>query len=238
MRMEEKLKKEHSSELTVPTPLFSNFYQDQYKRAVFATAFATLINLICAFLIIFLLLQKPVDIYMSAEEVSPTFPPSLAISNYSITPRISIDKANFSEEELNGWLVTTVIKLFTYDLQDYTAELNRNRFYLLPEAQPGYLNLLNSITPFSQYTTKDTIVSVVHPKGAPALYDQGVTNGRYYWIFDLPIDVQYSGSVNVPSQSVSLHIVIVRTSMDNDVYGIKIASITANSVKKINSPLA
>ena len=236
--MQEKPKKEHSSELTVPTPLFSNFYQDQYKRAVFATAFTALMNLICVFLIIFLLLQKPSDIYVPAEEVDPMVPASLAISNYTITPRIPIDKANFTEEELNEWLLSTVIKLFTYDLQDYSAELNRKQFYLLPEAQNEYFSILDNMAHLGEYTTKEVIVSVVHPKGAPALYDQGVANGRYYWIFDLPIDVQFSGSVNIPSQSMTLRIVVVRTSMDNDVYGIKIASIKANNIRRSNTVLS
>lgn len=230
--MDLKQKKEHSSELTVPIPLFANFYQDQYRRAIFATTLTTLANLICVFLIIFLLLQKPIDIYVPAEEVTPLSPPSLAISNFSITPRISIDKPNFEDGALNVWLINTVIQLFSYDLQDYPEQFNRNQFYLLPEAQDGYASILTNMANFGQYTTKDVIVSVLNPKGAPTVYDQGVANGRYYWIFDLPIEVQFSGSVALPTQSMTLRIVVVRTSMDNDVYGIKIASITASHIRK------
>lgn len=230
--MAEKSKKEHSSELTVPTPLFSNFYQDQYKRAVFATAFATLTNLICVFLIIFLLLQKPTDIYVPAEEVPPLIHPSLAISNYTITPKIPIDKANFGEGEINQWLLKTVLQLFTYNLQDYPIELKINQSYLLPEAQNQYLSILNAMAHFGEYTTKDIVVSTVSPKAAPAIYDQGVSNGRYFWMFDFPIEVQFSGSITIPSQTMTLHIVVARTSMENDVDGIKIASITATDIKR------
>jgi hypothetical protein len=164
----------------------------------------------------------------------------LAISNYSITPRTAIDKPppNFGEEELNEWLVTTIIKLFTYDLQDYPAELNQHLFYLLPETQEAYISILDNMAHLGDYTTKDVIVSVVHPKGAPALYDQGIANGRYYWIFDLPIDVQFSGSISIPSQSMTLRIVVVRTSMDNDVYGIKIASIKASNIRRSDTALS
>ncbi len=236
--MDEKHKKEHSSELTVPTPLFSNFYQDQYKRAVFATAFTALTNLICAFLIIFLLLQRPSDIYMPAEQVGPAIPASLAVSNYSITPKIALDKPNFTNEELNEWILNTVIKLFTYDLQDYPAELSQNQAYLLPEAQTQYVSILNKIAPFGEYTTKEVIVSIVRPKGAPALYDQGVSNGQYYWIFDLPINVEFSGSVIIPPQTMTLRIALVRTSMDNDVYGIKIASMLASNIRRSDGVLS
>ena len=225
-------KKGHSSELTVPTPLFSNFYQDQYRRTIFATATVTLTNLICVFLIIFLLLQKPADIYVPAEEVQALNPSSLAISNYTITPKISIAQTNFQEEEINQWLLRTVIQLFSYDLQQYPTQLKANQNYLLPEAQNSYLSILKTMANFGEYTTKDTIVSVVHPKGAPSLYDQGVTSGRYYWVFDIPIEVQFSGSIVLPSQSMNLRIIIVRTSMDNDVDGIKIASITASNMRR------
>ena len=225
-------KREHSSELTVPVPLFSNFYQDQYRRAVFATAFATLTNLICVFLIIFLLLQKPADIYVPAEEVPPLNPTSLAISNYTITPKISIDKANFGEEEINQWLLRTAMQLFTYNLQDYPLELRKNQTYLLPEAQNQYLMILNALAHFGEYTTKDVVVSMVYPKAAPAIYNQGVANGRYFWMFDFPVEVQFSGSIPIPNQDMTLHIIVVRTSMDNDVDGIKIASITASDIKR------
>lgn len=225
-------KREHSSELTVPVPLFSNFYQDQYRRAVFATAFATLTNLICVFLIIFLLLQKPADTYVPAEEVSPLNPASLAVSNFEITPKIPIDKANFGDEEINQWLLKTVMQLFTYDLHDYPLELRKNQTYFLPEAQSQYLSILNAMAHFAEYTTKEVVVSTVLPKGAPAVYDQGVSNGRYSWAFDFPIEVQFSGSILIPSQAMTLHIVVVRTSMENDVDGIKIAAITATDIRR------
>ena len=225
-------KKEHSSELTVPVPLFSNFYQDQYKRAVFATAFATLTNLICVFLIIFLLLQKPIDVYVPAEEVPPQVPASLAISNYTITPKIPIDKANFTDDEINQWLLKTVLQLFTYDLQDYPLQLRKNQGYLLPEAQNQYLSILNAMAHFGEYTTKNVVSSIVSPKGAPAVYDQGVTNGRYFWVFDFPIEVQFAGSIAIPTQDMTLQIIVVRTSMENDVDGIKIASITASDIRR------
>ncbi len=85
---------------------------------------------------------------------------------------------------------------------------------------------------FGEYTTKDVVVSTVYPKGAPAIYDQGITNGRYFWKFDFPIEVQFSGSIAIPTQAMTLHVIVVRTSMENDVDGIKIASITADDIRR------
>ncbi len=129
-------------------------------------------------------------------------------------------------------MLSTIVKLFSYDLQQYPLQLRANQTYLLPEAQNAYLSILNSMAHLGEYTTKDTVVSVVYPKGAPSLYDQGVASGRYYWAFDLPIEIQFSGSILIPTQSLTLRIIIVRTSMDNDVYGIKIASITASGIRR------
>lgn len=229
---DKKDKKEKTSELTIPTPLFLNFYRDQYKRAVFSAAAMTLMNLICLFLIIFLFLQQPHDVYVPAEEVAPLSPPSLAISNYTITPRIPTDKPNFSDNELNEWLARTVIQLFSYDLQDYSPKLQKNLLYFLPEAQSQYTDILNKIAPFSEYTTKEVIISVTHLVGAPAVYDQGVANNQYYWIFDLPLQIEFFGSIRFPNQSMTLRITVIRTSMDNDVYGIKIASIVATNIRR------
>lgn len=229
--MQNRAKKEHSSELTVPVPMFCNFYQDQYRPAVFATAFVTLTNLICIFIIIFLFLQKPITTYIPAEY--STIPSqSLAISDFSITPKIAIDQPNFREDEMNQWILETVMQLFSYDLQNYPQELRKNQTYFLPEAQNQYLSIVNTMAPLGEYTQKEVIVSTTHPKGAPSIYDQGISNGRYFWAFDFPIDVEFSGTVNIPSQAMTLRLVVVRTSMDNDVYGIKIASIIANNIQR------
>jgi hypothetical protein len=234
--MAEKLKKEHSSELTVPAPLFANFYQDQYRRAVFATAFITLTNLICVFIIIFLLLQKPSDTYIPAEfSIIPSGSP--AISDFSVTPTIPIDQPNFHEDEINQWLLNTVLQLFTYDLQEYPQELRKNQTFFLPEAQNQYLSILNNIAPFGEYTQKDTIVSQITPKGAPSVYDQGVNNGRYFWVFDFPVEIQFAGTVALQTQDLMLRIIVVRTSMENDVNGIKIAGISATGIRKNNLPV-
>jgi len=232
--MDEQTKKEHSSELTVPTPMFSNFYQDQYRRTVFTTAFAALTNLIAVFLIIFLVLEKPVDVYIPAEEASPLNPPSLAVSDDTITPRIPINKPNFDDSELNVWLLKTLTQLFTYNLQDYPTQLSRNQFYLLPEAQSEYLSILNDMAHLSDYTTTEVISSMLVAKAAPILYDQGLSNGRYYWVFDTPVEVSFSGSVQIPTQTMSLRLIVVRTSMENDVDGIKIASIQASNIRRGN----
>lgn len=235
--MDEKPKKEHSSQLTVPVPMFCNFYQDQYRRAVFATAFVTLTNLICVFMIIFLFLQKPTNTYVPAEySAAPSA--SIAISNFSITPKIPLDQPSMRDLEMNQWVLQTVKQLFTYDLQNYPQELRNNQTFFLPEAQNQYLTVLNNMVPLGEYTQKDVIVSTVYPKGAPSIYDQGVSNGRYFWIFDFPVDVEFAGTVSIPSQTMVLRIVAVRTSMDNDVYGVKIASISASNIVRGGLPSA
>lgn len=229
--MQNRSKKGHSSELTVPVPMFCNFYQDQYRRAVFATAFVTLTNLICVFMIIFLFLQKPINTYVPAEYATVSSR-SIAISDFSITPKIPLDQSNFREGEINQWLLKTTTQIFTYDLQNYPQELRNNQTYFLPEAQSQYLSILNNMVPLGEYTQKDVIVSTVYAKGAPSIYDQGVANGRYFWIFDFPVDVEFAGTVSIPSQSMTLRLVVVRTSMENDVYGVKIAAITASNIQR------
>lgn len=212
-------------------PMFCYFYHDQYRWAVSATVVLILTNLFCLFTILFLVLQKPLNIYIPAE-YSEIPSRSLAISDFSITPKIPLDQRNFTSGEINEWLFKVITQLFSYDLQNYPQQLRRNQAYFLPDAENQYLTLLNSLAAFSDYTQKDVIVSTVRLMGAPAIYDQGVANGRYFWVFDLPIDVTFSGNVNLAAQSITLRLIIVRTPMENDVDGIKIASITATKLQR------
>lgn len=215
--------------------MHKNFYRDQYRRMVFMTGFLLLTNICCILIIIFLLLEHPSDVLIPAEEVSAPAK-NISVSNLAITPRIPTNRPNMKKIELTQWVLDTIRSSFTYGLQTYKKHLNTNKAYYTNTGWDQYKTILNNMVRFDTLTTKETLISVVHPMQAPTIYNQGLVNGVYTWIYDFPIKVQFSGSVPTPAQSMMLRITVIRTSMENDVDGIKISGMQARDIQRRSGP--
>ncbi len=96
------------------------------------------------------------------------------------------------------------------------------------------MTILNSLVIFSNLTTKQSLVSTVSPKAAPTIYEENVIDGVYTWVIDFPIQVKFNGSVNVPLADITLRLTVVRTSMQDDVYGVKIDGMKPVNLRRGN----
>lgn len=224
------------NEISTTVAMHQHFYRDQYRRLVFMTGFVTLANIFCGLIIVFLLLEHPSDEYISAEIVN-TNTSNPSATHFSITPRVPLTRANMQKMELTQWVVDAVTKSFTYTVQTYSTKLNENKYFYTDAGWREYTNILNNMVRFDTYTSKQVLISVVRPIDAPTLFMDGeVINGVYTWIYNFPIRVEFSGSVDMPAQTMTLHITVARTSMENDVDGVKITGIEALNIKRRQMP--
>jgi hypothetical protein len=88
---------------------------------------------------------------------------------------------------------------------------------------------------FDTLTNRQALVSVLAPVGAPIIDNQGLSDGRYLWIFKLPVIIRFYGSQNLPDQTMDLTIIVGRISMEDDVYGVQIDSIIASNIKRVRN---
>lgn len=221
-----------NTQLSVTARMFTNFYRDQYRYLALSSFVITLLNIACAIIIVYLLVfDKPSDVYISAE-VSRANSSIPAESDFSITPRIPIDRTNMTRSQLEQWLVNAVQSSFSYDVQFYNKQLAANKSYFTNQGWAEYKNVLEGFVKLDTYTLKDTIISILQPTGAPDLRDHDVINGRYTWSYDLPVQLEFIGTVPFPSYTMTLRVKVERTSMENDVYGIKIDGMQTLQVRR------
>ena len=221
-------------EISTTVVMQQHFYRDQYRRLVFMTGFIVLANIFCVLIIVYLLLEHPSDVLVPAD-VAETPAENISMSDLTITPRIPLNKPNMEEAALTQWVANVVTNSFNYSLQTYQAKLNSNRQYYARDAWGEYITILQKIVRFDSYTNDRALISVIRPQGALEIHDSGTVNGVYTWVYDFPVAVQFSGTVNVQGQAMTLRITVSRTSMENDVTGVKITDIQALKVKLLGT---
>lgn len=226
--------KTSSKHISTTVVMQRNFYRDQYRKLVFMTGFITLTNIICAFIIAFLLLEHPGKELIQADEVNRPSS-NLSATDFDITPQIPVSRPNMKQMEVTQWLLNAIVNSFTYSLQTYTTHLESNQKYYTNTAWRQYTSILNNMVRFDQYKKSEVLISILDLQhgGAPTLYENGVVDGVYTWVYEYPVMVKFAGSVEEPGQSMTLHITVSRTSMKNDPNGIKISNIEAFNVKRL-----
>lgn len=209
-----------------------HFYRDQYKRVVLITLMALIITILCGLIIAYLALHKPSDVYLSAED-SQLRPESPAIANIAIVPHIPLySPNNMPTGELTLWILNSIKSSFSYSLATYKEQLEANRAYYTPQGWNTYLTILNQLANFSNLTTKQTLISTVIPKAAPTIFEEKTVDGVYTWTIDIPIQVRFNGTVNIPWAELNIRLTIIRTPMNDDVYGVKIDHVQVLSIKR------
>jgi len=211
-----------------------HFYRDQYRRAVLITATAFIILILCGLIITYLALQKPSDVYLSAED-SDLRAESPAVTNFAIVPHIPLySPNNMPTGEFLLWILHGMESSFSYSLATYKEQLEANRVYYTPQGWESYLAILNNLVNFSNLTSKQSLVSTLIPKAAPTVFEEKTVDGVYTWIIDFPVQVTFNGTVNVPWVDLNLRLTIVRTPMNQDIYGVKIDEMKILSMKRAN----
>ena len=220
--------------MMMTVPLVNNFYRDQYQKLFLSLILTLVFGIVSVGFMLFLIFDRPDPVLFSAayhndQHLAP------AISKFSIVPLTPVNQANMSNQDLSQWIVNALVKSFSISSQEYEQEIANNKNYFGHDAQQSYLSILNNMVQFDNYTTRQSLVSVLKPLGAPIIDNQGVANNQYLWILKLPVVVRFYGSKDLPDQKMNLSIVIGRTSMATDVYGIKIMSIRATDIQRIRN---
>ena len=223
------------NEMTATVGMQCNFYRDQYRRAVLTTGAVLVMGVLCVLIIVYLSLHKPDDVYISAEDANlPASSP--AITNFAIVPHIPLySPNNMTSGEFSLWILQGIKCSFSYSLPTYKDQLDANKMYYTTQGWEEYMTVLTSLVNFSNLTTKQSLVSTMTPKAAPTVFEEKTVDGVYIWVIDFPIQVKFNGTVNVPWADFTLRLTIVRTPMDEDIYGVKIDGMKIVGIKRGNA---
>lgn len=198
-------------EFTIVT-IEDNYYRDCFSRVLFIIG--CLVASIAALIAL--------SLYIVFTEPPPvTFG---VASDWRILAPVDIQEPYLSEAELLQWVADVVPKLFDVDflhVDDQLAALNQ---YFTENGYQVFLNQFNNNVDRDKLQT-GKMFATNEITGAPIILNNGILSGRYAWWVQIPINISYAGMETIPSSSIKLTLLVVRTETSNNLNGVAIDNV-------------
>ncbi|KTC83925.1 type IVB secretion system apparatus protein IcmL/DotI [Legionella cincinnatiensis] len=190
--------------------LRNTFYKDSQRKVVLALLIALLVNVILAFMLVYIITHPPAPKYFATS------------INGRITPLFPLNEPNQSDSAVLQWANQAAIAAFTYNFVNYRDELQASSGFFTPEGWDQFLNALQQSNNLDAVKAKKLIVSAVATR-APIILQKGVLNGNYSWRVQMPILVTYQSASEFTQQNNVVTMLITRVSPLNSPRGIGIS---------------
>ena len=190
--------------------LRNNFYRDGYrtlKLAVFLQAIA-------------LFMMGGVVFYMAnAQEVKYVY--FATTEDGRLVKMTPLSEPNLSTPALMSWSAQAVSQTMTFGFHDYRKRLQESsRFF----TRPGWAKFTDALERSGIMETVEANQQVVTaaPSSAPVVLQEGIVNGRYEWLVEIPVNITYKAGSQVRSDLPRVRLKIVRVSKLESPHGVGI----------------
>lgn len=128
---------------------------------------------------------------------------------------VPMDKPNMSTAALMSWVAQASSDVMTFGYHDYQRRLQQSARFFTKSGWESFTSALQKSRILDAVRAQQQVVSAV-PSSAPVLVQQGVLNGKFRWIIQLPISVTYKSAENSRTDKLKLNLVVERVpSLEN-----------------------
>jgi intracellular multiplication protein IcmL len=123
-----------------------------------------------------------------------------------------LNEPNMTTAALMSWIAQSSAEVMTFGFHDYQRRLQQSSRHFTRGGWESFTGSLNKSRTIESVEASQQVVTA-QPRSAPVLIQEGVFNGKYRWVVDLPLTVVYkSGGAGSRSDNLNIHLVIDRVS--------------------------
>jgi intracellular multiplication protein IcmL len=116
----------------------------------------------------------------------------------------------------------------TFGFNDYRRRLQESSRHFTGDGWQSFTKALQQAKTIEKVENSNQVITAT-PRGAPVLRSEGLVNGQYQWIVEIPMAVTYESGSQTQSENSRVTIVIVRVSRLESPNGVGIAQWVAQS---------
>ncbi len=180
------------------------FYRDGYRnlsRLVLIQGLAV-VGLIIA-LVVTISASKPQDRFFATT------------SDGRLVRMIPLGQPNLNDAALVSWSARAASEIMTFGFHDYQRRLQESSTYFTRRGWQSFTEALDRARIIETVEQNQQIVTAA-PQQAPVIIQQGLINGIYRWVVELPLIVTYQSGSSQQSDVIKVRLIIVRVStLDN-----------------------
>jgi intracellular multiplication protein IcmL len=126
-----------------------------------------------------------------------------------LIPMVALNEPNLSTPALMSWVAQACTEVMTFGFNDYRRRLQEASRNFTRRGWESFTQALQRSRIIEMVETNQQVVTAA-PQGAPILESEGLVNGRYQWVVQLPLVVTYQSGARTKSDNLLVSVVVVR----------------------------
>ena len=191
--------------------LRNEFYRDSYRlalRVALLEAFI-IVGLIGAMFFV-IKVHQPENRYFATTE------------DGRLIPMVSLTEPNLSNPALMSWVAQAATEVMTFGFNDYRRRLQEASRNFTRRGWESFTQALQAARIIESIEANSQVMSAA-PRGAPVLQSEGVVNGQYQWVVQIPMVLSFQSGSQSRNANWIVTIVVVRVPRLESPNGVGIA---------------
>lgn len=176
----------------------NEFYRDGYRSVLKLAVFQSLIILGMIGVIFFVVhIHQPENRYFATTE------------DGRLVPMVALSEPNLSTPALMSWVAQATTEVMTFGFNDYRRRLQEASRNFTRRGWESFTQALQRSRIIEMVEANQQVVTAA-PAGAPVLEREGMVNGRYQWVVQIPMILSYQAGSRTRSDNWLVTLVVVR----------------------------
>ena len=191
--------------------LRNEFYRDSYRLALRVAVIQSFI-IVGLILVMFYVVHvhQPENRYFATTE------------DGRLIPMVSLTQPNLSTPALMSWVAQASTEVMTFGFNDYRRRLQEASRHFTSRGWESFTTALQKAR-IIESIEENTQVVTAAPRGAPVLQSQGVIDGTYQWVVQIPLVLTYESGSRQRNDNWLVTLVVVRVPRLESPNGVGIA---------------
>lgn len=126
-----------------------------------------------------------------------------------LIPMLPLNQPNLSTPALMSWVAQSTTEVMTFGFNDYRRRLQESSRNFTRRGWESFTQALQASRLIEMVEANQQVITAA-PQGSPILESEGLVNGRYQWIIQLPMVLTYQSGARTRSDSLLVTVVVVR----------------------------
>lgn len=188
----------------LPTgPLMTVLVRNEFYR----DGFRNMLRIALAEAVIIIVLILAFISYMNASEAQDHYFATTADGR--IMQLVPLEQPNMGTAALASWAAQAATEVMTFGFHDYQRRMQQSSRHFTRYGWEGFTNALQKSRIIDSVEAAQQVVTA-QPRSAPVLVQEGVYNGKYRWVLDLPLTVTYKAATSSRTDNLTVRLVIDR----------------------------
>ncbi len=126
-----------------------------------------------------------------------------------LVPMVALSEPNLSSPALISWSAQAATEVMTFGFNDYRRRLQESSRNFTRRGWESFTGALQKSRILEKVEVNQQVATAV-PTGAPIIESEGMVNGRYQWILQMPMKITYQSGAKTDTLSLLVTLVVVR----------------------------